>query len=372
MSEHAPLPPSGAAAWVKCHYWPTLNAKYPQDNSPETIEGEAAHWAGAELIEGRQIALGQVTPSGYVLDAEMVEAAEMYAADVASVEGKPTVENRVAMPYIHEQNWGTPDCYKWPTPYHLVLWDFKYGHKFVPAFENWQLIDYSAGLTSPFNGLDDQALTVEFRIVQPRNYHALGPIRIWRTTAGELRGHYNQLQAAASHACGLKPRATVGEHCEYCPGRHVCNAAQAAAYTVADITLKGAVIDLPPSALGLELRNLKRAALLLESRITGLEVQALNTITRGQAVPFFEVQHEYGRLAWTQPPESIFALGDVLGVDLRKPPAPITPTQAKKLIDGLVISAYSDKPKGAAKLVASDISNARQVFGHNLSEELNG
>ena len=44
------------------------------------------------------------------------------------------------------------------------------------------------------------------------------------------------------------------------------------------------------------------------------------------------------------------ALGDALGVALAAPAKPITPTQAKKLVDAAVIDAYASRPYAGVRL----------------------
>lgn len=366
MSEHAFLPPSGAAAWVACSMWPHMNARYPQDDTPQSMEGTAAHWVASELLEGRGVVLGQVTPTGYVVDDEMIEGATLYADTARIIEGDHNIEKRIRIPFVHEHNWGTPDDYVFDdSGFNLTIMDFKYGHDHVDVFENWQLINYSAGLTGALNGLDDQHTTVNFCIVQPRSYQTGGPVKWWTVKASDLRPYYNKLQTAAAKVFAPDPKATVGPQCKHCPGRHACNSLQSAAMQIADVSMAGVPIDMPPAALGLELRNLKRAASLLNARISGLESQAEAMLRRGDRVPFFALQQEYGRLRWTLPNDAIFAIGDSLGVDLRKPNEPITPTQAKKVIDDSVIKVYSERPLGSAQLTQVDDTTARKVFGHN-------
>lgn len=366
MNSHAFLPPSGSSAWVHCSMWPYMNQSYPEDSTPASMEGEAAHWAGAELIADNQVVVGQVAPNGYVLDDEMIQGATLYAETVNSIEGDLFVERTIRMPYIHEHCWGTPDVYAVSNGgFKLTILDFKYGHGHVDVFENWQLITYSAGLTGVLNGLDDQHTEVEFIIVQPRSYQTGGPVRRWTVRASDLRPYYNKLRAAAEKIFAGSPTATVGKHCTHCPGRHACNALQSAALQIADVSMMGTPIDLPPHALGLELRNLRRAAKLLDARISGLESQAEAMLKRGDMVPFFSLVQDYGRLRWTMPTDAIIAIGDAMGVNLRKPVEPITPTQAKTLIDESVIKIYSERPRGSAQLTEVDDTTARKIFGHN-------
>ena len=343
-----------------------MNAKYPDTDSQKTREGTAAHWCGSEMLAGRDAVHGQVTPEGYVVDQEMIDAAWLYCDDVDQVAGELHVEQVIPIPMIHPQNWGTPDAWRWDThAMRLTVWDFKYGHDFVEVYENWQLIDYTAGILSAINGLDDQRITVDFRVVQPRSYHRDGPIRSWVVAASDLRGYFNQLHTAAALANKPDPVATVGDQCRYCPGRHACNAAQAAAYRAADIAIQGQPIDMTGPALGLELRNLKRAAKLLDARVSGLETEAQSRLARGERVNFFELVSEPGRKKWSLPAEVMAQVGDAFGVDIRKPLEVITPTQAAKLLPPEIIDLNSSRPPGAASLTQVNDLTARKIFGHN-------
>jgi hypothetical protein len=84
----------------------------------------------------------------------------------------------------------------------------------------------------------------------------------------------------------------------------------------------------------------------------------------GTRIPFFSAQHASGRERWKVPVGEVFALGEMLGVPVRKPPEAITPAQARKAgIDAGVIQAYAETPKGALKLVRVDDDAAKLAFG---------
>lgn len=73
------------------------------------------------------------------------------------------------------------------------------------------------------------------------------------------------------------------------------------------------------------------------------------------------LEQGFGREAWTVTPEEVFALGDMMGVDLRKKPEAITPAQARKLgLDEDVSKAYSKRPPGEVKLVPATIDKLFQ------------
>lgn len=381
MSEHAFLAPSSAARWVRCALSASLEAAYPEtEASPASLEGTAAHWVVQMLLQGTPVAVDSQAPNGVAVTLEMLQAAELVRDDIVQTLGPDwakylAIERRVQIPRVHAQNWGTPDYRAWSRMNNgrlcLHVWDFKYGHGIVEAFENWQLIDYTAGLLGEagINGLQDQETVVEMVVIQPRAYHRDGPVRRWRVVASDLRGAFNRLEMAAEDATSQFPTASPQpEACKNCKGRHACEALQRVAYYAAEHAKHYAPLELSPHALGLELRALKRAQDLLEARVSGLEAQAASKIKSGILVPFWSLESTPGRLAWTKPASEVMALGQMLGLDLAAAPDVITPTQAKAKaktakIAPEIFDAYAMRPTGAAKLTPDDGSKARRIFG---------
>lgn len=381
MSAHAFLAPSSAFRWVKCALAPSLEAAYPETEAgPSSLEGNAAHWVTQMLLQGTPAALDMQAPNGVAVTQEMLEAAEMVRDDIVSALGadwaqRLVIERPVQIPRVHPtHNWGTPDYRAWSQLNNgrrcMHVWDLKFGHGVVEAFENWQMIDYTAGLLDEANidGLQDQETVVYMTVIQPRASHREGPVRRWRVVASDLRSYINTLANAAGEALKANPTAVPApDGCKNCTGRGHCEALMLAAGRIADTGGQYGALDLSPHALGLELRNLKRAQSLLEARVTGLEAQAVATLKAGQLVPFWMMDRAPGRLTWAKPADEVFALGDMLGLKLQKDPEPITPTQAKAVakaakIDGSLFDAYATRPAGAVKLVADDGSKARLTF----------
>ncbi len=371
---HSILPPSSAAAWRRCAMWVTMNQAYPKPDTPESMEGTAAHWVFAEMLAGRIVCEGLIAPNGVVVTEEMVEGGELVVdTALARIPAGVTlhVEERVAIARIHPRCFGTPDIWAYvETAGVLEVIDYKFGHRFVDEYENDQGISYTAGIIDHLAdlmqkgaGLIDQAITVNFTVVQPRCFHKGAPVRTWSVLASDLRGHINQLAGAAELALMPNPRAVTNSECRDCPGRHACPALQQAAYSDAEFATRSSPVELAPAAASLELRMMEHALSRLQSRVEGMREAVTMYIRQGHRVPWHRAEQGYGRTVWTVPAEQVIAIGSLMGVDLSKPGTK-TPTQAKKAgVDEAVIKAYSVTPSGSVKLVPDNPADARRVFG---------
>lgn len=371
---HSLLAPSSADRWVKCPASISLGQQFPQlTEHPSGPEGEAAHWVAYAMVKSHKPAVGDLAPNGLAVTEEMVEGALLHVNALfasANPHGglrRVRMEEREEMPSIHPQAFGTPDAVidLADAIGEIVIQDYKFGHGEVEEFENWQLAMYTRGVLDRlgFDGHAEQHLKIRFRIVQPRCYTSGGPVREWLTTAGDLRAMWNKLRMAADEALGPDPSYRVGEQCTHCPGRRACSALKRAAGDAMDYAGTGQPVLLTGQDLGLELSFLERSLALLEARKSALAEQAEHAIRTGQSVPGYAIEPGKGGVKWNCSDAEIIALGDMAGVDLRKPAAPITPTQAKKKLDESVIAAYSERVPGQMKLVPANTTLAKKVFG---------
>jgi hypothetical protein len=347
-----------------------MESLYPEtEESQASADGVAAHWAASELLSGRTIDVGLITENGVMLTDEMVDAAQIYADTVLSVSSgyKDSilhVEKRVGIDTIHPECWGTPDTWLFGGNT-LFLWDFKFGHRFVDVFENWQLIEYAAGILESIgiNGITDQHVTVQMTIVQPRCYVGGSPVRTWSVKAVDLRGYFNVARMFEERAIADDATTTVSPECRDCSARHACPAAQQAAYGAMSVASTSVPFDLPPDALGAELRYIENAVEMLEARKSGLEQQALALAKRGVGIPFYTAEQGYGRERWNKPDEEVIAMGNVMGVPLSVPKL-VTPKQAIKAgMNEEIVKMYTVTPRGEVKLKRDEGGKARKIFG---------
>jgi hypothetical protein len=358
--------------------WVTMNQMYPKPDTPASMEGNAAHWVFAELLAGRPVSEGTQAPNGIFVTEEMIEGGELVVDTVSSRMprdtgrfGLPQVEAAVAIPRIHPQCWGTPDIWAFSaSPLVLEVIDYKFGHRFVDEYENDQGVAYIAGiidvLAAKFGegvGLFDQRIKVNFTVIQPRCFYKGSPVRTWSVMGSDLRGHINELGAAAAVALAPDPTATTNSECGDCPGKHACPALQLAGYHDAEFAVQSAPVELSPAAASLELKMLERSLERLNARVDGLRETVTTHIRQGHRTPWHRTEQGYGRQHWTLPVDQVLAMGSLMGVDLSKPGVK-TPKQAINAgVDEAVISAYSVTPLGSVKLIPDNPADARRVFG---------
>jgi len=393
---HALLAPSSASTWVKCPGSVILRATGGiETGSPEAEDGQAAHHLceitaqaisdnGADMelaYAGADSCVGTSAPNGVIITQEMAEAAKLYV-DVlneyhAFHANALNLEEHLDVPDIHQECNGTPDA-NWAYnetdgTLHLVVADFKFGHGIVEAFENWQMMCYASGLLTKYgiDGYKDQHTKVTMIIVQPRSFHAEGPVRKWEVTASDLRGYFNQLRSAADEALGNDPTVKSGLQCRYCLGRHACESARQAAVKAVEILNVATPTPLTNEALAVELPALDNAMKQLQYRRDALLEEAENRIGQGQNIPGLARQPIKGQRKWDGELKSVLALGKMVGADLQKDPEPVTPAEAERRLKKRGLSAkdaaamvapMTTRPSSGFKVVIDDGSKARKTF----------
>ena len=350
---HAKIPPSSMGRIVRCPGSRTLAENLPpKPDTPEAIEGTVAHIVARAYAHGTETPLGTEI-QGVKVTEDMLFGARLWKSTIG--EGGAD-ELPVMIQAVHPDCWGTPDFWKWePETEELTIIDYKFGFDLVDEFENWQLLAYASGVARSF-GVEPK--TVRLGIVQPRGY-GTKPVRFWAFAGHKLAGYEQTMREAVNNGTATN----AGPQCLYCPAREVCGTFQRAASEVVQFAGSAEPVALSPAQIGAELTVLAAALEILTSRHLALSVLADQTIRGGADVPGWGLKPGKSNLAWHSPAD-IISYGDMLGIDLRQPQAPITPTQAldRKLLDEESVKALASRPPAGMKLTAISTSLTRRIF----------
>lgn len=354
------LRPSKAATWMTCPGHPRMVDNYPyaddSENNDVRDDGIAAHWAAQQPTVPP---VGTVAPNGRTVTQEMVDAVELYRGVVAGC----TLEQTITCDTIAPGMVGTPDAFRVSfADRHVFVADFKYGFRYVDAYENWQMLCYLAALTDKLPR--DDAWTFELAVVQPRGYHRDGPVRRWRGKLSDVRAHFNLLRAAAAECMKSAAECRPSHHCRDCSARHACEAFQQTAMDAVHLAYGAVPMELPPAALGAELALLREAQAAIEARLSGLEAIAEATLRDGKVIPGWSLERSYGRTRWRDGADKlVLALGPFYGVDLRAPAVPVSPSQAKRLLPATLVDSYTTKSETGYKLKKVAPNTIRKIIG---------
>lgn len=372
---HAILPPSSSEQWVNCPGWVEMSLWYPEDEeSEDAMIGTAVHELGAWiLLEDEGTPYNTTAGNGVIYTDEMIECAELYAGYCLGLIEKAltpdyAVEIHIPISYVHAENSGTPDFVlvdRESRTIHIV--DYKNGRGVVEPYENWQLLDYLVGVMFKYGMhelADDEAdYTMHLTIVQPRAFSGDGVIRTWQIMGREVRPYATRLRTAAGEALSGNAKCHAGEHCRYCSALHACPTALQTGMLLFDVAGRATPVELSAQAMGLQYEIIKAAGKLLSALEASYEAQITSKLRTGTNIPGWSLQGKVGNLEWTAPLEEVFAFGDYVGIDLRKAPEAITPTQAKnKGLDAIILAEYASRPNKGFKLTKFDDSRISRIF----------
>ena len=373
---------SNANLWMKC----AGSVQAPKipivdgEISEACKEGLAFHEL-SEIILSKQVdrdeLIGELSKHGILFDDDMYDSAREYANDILNVYNQSTsvnrelrVECKVDTSVIHPDTYGYIDAMVIdPVTRTVTIWDAKYGHTPVEVEENYQLLAYaiSVWLTEMGTVIESKGWTFSLRVYQPRGFHRDGVLREWLIESDDLTPYYNDITVQAERTMFDKPPVATGSHCYKANCRHACESFQRVSYKAMDIIETYSHSDLSGAALATEIIALRTAQDAVKARLVGLEEQAVANVRKGEAVPGLMVEQGYGRERWRKDidQQEVIDMGDLMGVDLRKPRELMTPMQCgKKGVDESVIKAYSEKPKTGWKLKIATEDRIRKMFNN--------
>lgn len=391
----SPLKPHNAATWVSCTGSVKLLEQFPAiatgEKSEAQLEGLAFHEVSQRILEsfksgvegelvGRGELVGEMSKDNVFITDEIYDAAREYCNDVLKFCNRTgslralQVEQRIDLSGVYDGMYGYGDAWCFSeTTGELVIWEGKYGHRRVEAFENWQLMTCAKGILEQLgiDGHAEQHIKVSLRVAQPRVFHRDGCISVWDVKASDLRGYFNTLIECANEAYSDDAKCRTSEQCYLCPARYACDAYRNSTMCGVDYVEDVTGVSLSGHELAIQLRTLKRAEKQIKSLLSAYDEQALAQLRKGETVPGFSLEMGQGRQRWKKstPVEEIIMMGDLLGVDVRKPVDLDTPKKLIKLgVDEAVINEYSETPSTGAKLVEMSGAKLRNIF-RNIKQD---
>lgn len=338
-----------------------LEQQYPRTENFAATEGTAAaklaEWDLKNNVDPRGCKGAEV--EGVIVTEEMVDYVRSYTTFCRSLGGSVGgVEHHGEFDATGNTVSGTMDFWAYSHPVlHIV--DLKYGRGWVYPEENWQLMAYAIIISQT---LPAPASRIKFHIYQPRAANrAGGPAYSWEFDGELLRNYRNQIENKTGVAALQHAPAVTGDHCRYCRAIIGCTTNARTAGECLDISMRSDSYTPTPEEVGSELDLLEVALSRLTHRKTALEAHGLSLIQSGIGVPGFVSDQTMGNLSWVV--DAIKA-GDEMGVDLRGPEKPITPTQAKdrKLIAPEMLKFMAKRAPGAFKLKRVDMDAIRRII----------
>lgn len=353
-----------ANQWMSCNASHQMQQKFPAlsgEVSQSRLEGRACHeYAQNILLTGEEI---QTSKDGLQITSEMKDFAQIYIDEVTTTlcNADLKVEQRVNLGFLWAGWYCIPDLWTVIDDV-LYVYDAKFGHRQVPAENNWQLIVEAIGIIET---LPKKPSSIVLTVVQPRSFNGGGPVSTWEITPETLTGLRRQLVTDLVNIISASPVATPGPQCRDCIARYACSVLQTNSFSGIEYVAEMGFSVLSGHNLGVELTMLKKAQEMIEHRLTGLEEQASQELKSGKPVSFFGLETTRGRRRWRKDIDidKVIFLGDTMGVDLRKKQDVDTPAQAKKRgLPDDVLAKFTEVPTTGTKLIPQTAEDVRKIF----------
>lgn len=386
---HSPLGASGAFIWMNCTGAPALlrkyKDKYGQDSLEEDNEDAALGTAAHEILA--RCLTKQTEPWEYLgekikvkswefeVDQEMTDAVLVAVGVVEKLLGEYSVEHATAGPpskHIEERLqhsehrilFGTVDAgfavvYD-PYEAFLDIVDYKHGVGVTVEPHTPQVKYYAALLVDRLIKSGAVANFVNFKrirlyVVQPRNPHPKGPVRMVELTGDELEDWVKlELIPKMQETFSDNPVVTLGPWCKYCKVAAVCIARQEELQQF-DTSLK------PSEMSGDELGDM----IVKADRIADLRKAMWNTamarVLNGQKVKGVKCVRGVTHRKWKDDVEKKI-VAEYKGDKslLYSKPELLSPPQLEKIPDGKVlVSKYAFTPEGPYTI--AKLSDKRQA-----------
>lgn len=370
--------PSAADLWAVCAGSALASKLTPPRQTDEKEKGIQAHRvAQAALTEW--LYFDSVSELPDELDADQREAVAMYVHDVISRLAEKDVvncgpktnlmiETTLAAPWLQGQNLIIDSSYASRDRGLVILWEFKSGRRPVKAESSWQLIANLWAVIEHLgiNGLGDQHLRVELRVVQPLAYDG-DRVSVYSGYASDFRGAFNILKDQAELAQRENPPTCSGEQCYNCPALSRCGTARFMLERIISYTGELNLLDLTLEQQAANAERLAPAIKVLEKAVEGMRNTAITALENGQVVNGFGLENGRGRSVYAVTDDVVIQTLDLYGINAAKPPAAKPIGEIKPLVkaagldfDELQLTKYV---QGPLKLVRIENTQGFKAFG---------
>lgn len=350
---------------IPCNGFLNMGASQAPMSAVSSVKDEAnaAHWA-AKAVFNREFTLEELAdckaPNGVYLTSEMIDhiavytiAIDMVAATFSGCDVETSFGGdgwRVNGRADHIAMIGTT----------LYVDQFTYGWRIIEPDNNWTLIAWAIGFCINRQIAPE---TIQLTVHQPRPMHHEGPVRETHFNWQGLLAKYHEIAAKLA-----KPnnRLHTGPQCTQCPAIAHCPAARSASMNAVEASEMSFDDTINNVDLSYELDMLDRAANMIKSRQTALQELAGHRIRKGEVITDYSVEPQFGALKWNEgmTPELIETF---TGINVKKPPQAITPTQAMSKQYGMskaMVDMFATRAQTAPKLVRVNTQRkANRHFG---------
>ncbi|MDE1946250.1 MAG: DUF2800 domain-containing protein, partial [Patescibacteria group bacterium] len=291
---HSPLGASSAERWMNCPGSSVLLKRFDcgeTDDPTYRKEGTAAHEAAKFCLENDLDTwelIGQDF-EGITFDRETAAAVQVYLALCRSLMASGAtvmVEQRIGEDEAlrpHPSFYGTVDFAAYG-PDILDVVDYKHGAGIVvEPDENPQMMYYAYGVIydRQMRGIEVRSdRVVRLTIVQPRAFHADGPVRSWETTAGEIIAWAENELLPAMRRAETDKTFECGAWCRFCPAKLVCPLLKGM-FGAAARANPESVSAMTPEEIGREYPKIAA----VKQYVAALEAAAYQNLTKGVPVP---------------------------------------------------------------------------------------
>ena len=371
---HALLSASSAHRWLACPPSALLEAQEPEVTSVVAKEGTLAHEIAEIYL---RFALGEYTVDKRDSELKRYSREDLYSVDMEEyakdyveyilskrqgADYDIAVEQRLDFSKYVPNGFGTGDCLLIQNGVVSII-DFKYGHHFVDAYQNKQMLLYALGAIEKYDVMYTFD-TVEMCIYQPRIHN----ISESRLSVDELMDWAtNTLQPIAQLASEGGGKTCAGKHCLYCKVRTKCKTL--ATYNLE--TIKKDFIDTQGNPRFRFLSQADKAMILdrakmIKTWLKDMETACIQEILDGGQIEGYKVvegrsNRKYGDFA------SIVDLLEKQGYgnEIYKPRELLTLTGLQRIIGTKGMKCLTDagliiKPDGAPSIVP--ISDKRPEY----------